>query len=226
MKGATTKQRCTFHESISQTPPSSGAEWHVLTVIGYHLNWPAKCAWPGLRRITDLTGLDRSTVCRAIAGLEDKGLLKKGTRRGRRCYILPIDPNNRIIGGLDRWRYIEMWAAEMREDGCEIATPVVAETRPPSGRNATPSETPAQVTNMENEHTKELESGGAQVQGEPETEQQGEENPEPPESNPPVPFTQNPGLSPAAKQLIAGIGLYPSSHTEPQDAPVHAQGAQ
>lgn len=227
---------------LQELPRLSIAEIRVLFTLHLHHSVERGC-WPGVKTIAGLTGLHRGTVHAALLSLKDKELVDFPPESKQRCYRLPVDDRNVLRGGPDKWS--DRSAVSSRGDsrqgevsGSDVPVsctdvPVSCTDVPVSGngdsesrRETTVSRTPhagarahapKEETHEEtHEETPPAAAGGAQAQGKP----------EPPESNPPVPFTQNPGLSPAAKRLIAGIGLYPSSHTEPQDAPVHAQGAQ
>jgi len=46
----------------------------VFIALGLHVGRDSRC-WPGMSRLATLTGYDRSTVCRAVGGLEHLGLI-------------------------------------------------------------------------------------------------------------------------------------------------------
>jgi DNA-binding transcriptional ArsR family regulator len=136
------KKRATFDPSIFQTRPGGGAEWSTFLALAFFHNLE-NGAWPSMRTISDITGMDKGTVSRAIKSLEEKDLVRIEYRRGRRLYRLPIDHHNRLLGGPDRWNYQDQRVADSQQEvvisqqrvadsqrqGCEMTTP--SETRPP-----------------------------------------------------------------------------------------------
>lgn len=137
------KRRATFDPSIFDTPPGKGAEWSTLLALAFYHNLE-KGAWPSMKTLSGFTGLDISTVSRAIKSLQAKDSLRIEYRRGRRVYRLPVDHHNRIMGGTDRWHYQDQRVADSQlevadshkavadsqQQGCEIATP--SETHAPA----------------------------------------------------------------------------------------------
>jgi DNA-binding transcriptional ArsR family regulator len=55
--------------------------WPVMQVLVAHAD-RAGCCWPSVRRITDLTGVPRSTVSRYLAALERAGYLSRTRKPG------------------------------------------------------------------------------------------------------------------------------------------------
>ena len=141
------RRRVTLDPSILETPPSNGSEWRVLMALGLHHNWKERAAWPSLRTLAEETGQNKGTVSRAITGLEELGLLHKITRRGRRAYRLPVDPRNRILGGPDRWKYIDQAVADSQL-GVSDSQQKVADSQLQGCEMTTPSETGAPVPNI------------------------------------------------------------------------------
>ena len=163
MDKPSSRRYASFHISLSESPPSSGAEWHVLTVLAYHMNWRELCAWPSQRSIADRTGLDKATVSRAIASLVEKDLVRRGTRRGRLAYFLPVNPKNQVLGGPDRWRYIDLEVDHMARAGCYMDNQQLTKLQVGVDQTATPSEPRARVPN--NKENNEVNNTGAPPEG-------------------------------------------------------------
>ena len=137
------KRRATFDPSIFETRPGSGAEWLTLLALAFYHNLE-NGAWPAMRTLSGMTGLDKSTVSRAVQSLQNKDIVRLEFRRGKRLYRLPVDHHNRILGGPERWRYqdqkvadsqqevavSQVHGADSQQQGCEMTTP--SETRPPA----------------------------------------------------------------------------------------------
>jgi DNA-binding transcriptional MocR family regulator len=141
------RRRATFDPSILETPPSNGSEWKVIVALLLHHNWKERAAWPSVRKLAEMTGLDKGTVSRAIRSLEEAGLLRKGTRNGRLCYHLPTDHRNRILGGPDRWKYIDRAVVDSQRAVVDSQQTVV-NPQQQGCQMTTPSETGADVTNV------------------------------------------------------------------------------
>jgi len=137
------KRRATFDPSIFETRPGSGAEWLTLLALAFFHNLE-NGAWPTMRTLSGMTGLDKSTVSRAVQSLQNKDIVRLEFRRGKRLYRLPVDHHNRILGGPERWRYQDQKVADSQQklavsqsevgdsqqQGCDMTTP--SETRPPA----------------------------------------------------------------------------------------------
>ena len=55
------KKRATFDPSIFQTRPGGGAEWSTFLALAFFHNLE-NGAWPSMRTISDITGMDKGQV--------------------------------------------------------------------------------------------------------------------------------------------------------------------
>jgi hypothetical protein len=81
----------------------TSSEKFVLVMIADHYNDRAHRAWPSIARLANFTALNRTTVMRALKGLEEKGLIETepwvraeagGPLNNRYCLPL-FDPRSR-----------------------------------------------------------------------------------------------------------------------------------
>jgi DNA-binding MarR family transcriptional regulator len=90
--------------SLAQNAPSPTAKF-VLVLLANLADDDGRC-WPGIGYITDRTQLNRATIIRAIAALEDCGLLEKvirpGEGDGRKSNLYQLAMSQRATKGQSR----------------------------------------------------------------------------------------------------------------------------
>lgn len=90
--------------SLAQNAPSPTAKF-VLVLLANLADDDGKC-WPGIDYITDRTQFNRATIIRAIAALEDCGLLAKvirpGEGDGRKSNLYQLATSQRATKGQSR----------------------------------------------------------------------------------------------------------------------------
>lgn len=87
---------------LEELPALSSSEVCVLMCLHLHHSVERGC-WPGVKVITDLTGLHRATVHAAIVSLKEKELVVVERVDGKPCYWLPVNEQNVLQGGPAKW---------------------------------------------------------------------------------------------------------------------------
>lgn len=119
----------------------------ILLALAEHADEEGRC-WPSLTRLAELTEVDRRTVTRGLAELEDRGLIVRERNRQRSTtYTL-------AIGQSDGDALPQEWGCQTPPDAARPGAP------DPRGRGATPlqqgHETPRDLTplGVTNPHTR------------------------------------------------------------------------
>ena len=98
------KSKVTYDTSF--VPPNNISDWHVLHALA-HFHNAENGAFVKEKTIVAWTGLHRTTVSRSYKNLQKADLLRIIYRSGRRVFRLPVNEKNYLLGGPDRWAFIE-----------------------------------------------------------------------------------------------------------------------
>jgi hypothetical protein len=90
-------------ESFLANMPYAGSHWRVLMALAFHHD-VERGAFPKMVTLARLTGLDRTTVSRAIAELKAADLIREERdEHANRVWRLPVNDTNYLHGGENRW---------------------------------------------------------------------------------------------------------------------------
>lgn len=141
---------CISQTFVKQKNRLTGSEWAVLVILGLHHNIERGC-WPSKKTITELTGLDRTTVTRALKSLQVKRLLSVETEGNKRIYRLPVDEHNNLIGILTQDAESHDESAETHSNDV-VSHKNVAELHNQKCRDASSYNTHARASEVTIEH--------------------------------------------------------------------------
>ena len=146
------RSRSCISKELSRTPKSA-AEWHVWHLIHLHHSLE-RGAYMAVNTLVSLSGRHRTTVTRAINGLLGADLMRVQVINGRKVYRLPVDENNVLTG---TWTDANLRSddaslhdndADLHKDDAPLLTPMC--------KAATSLITPAPVSEVPLEDTKEV----------------------------------------------------------------------